>query len=166
MKAKWSKAVYFSAGVLFPIPLNLLVENINDLRFTTITFGYTFALVILIHAVYLILGAYIGLYNLVESNGVKGRLRVRWPKFALGTGLLTLSLLLRLSYYSPVFTSELARGSDFLRAILSFNDRFLIWFVLAGFLMANAFEKIPLKEEAPGGGPRPDEQADGEQSGV
>lgn len=159
MNAKWIKAIYILAGVLLPIPLNLLVEYFNDLRSMTIHFHFTLALLILVHALYLILGAYIGLYNLVVSTGVKGRLRVRWPKFALGAGLLTLGLLLRLSYYGAPFAS-------FLRAITSFNDRFFIWFVLAGFLMANAFERIPLKEEAAADGPHTDEKSDGEQSGA
>ena len=159
MKAKWVKAAYFLAGVLLPIPLNLLVEYLNDLRSVMFDFHFTLALLILDHAVYLILGAYIGLFNIVESHGVKGRLRIRWPKFALGAGLLTLGLLLRLSYYGAPFAS-------FLGAIISFNDRFFIWFVLAGFLMANAFERVPLKGEASADGPHPDEKVDGEQFGA
>ncbi len=161
MKVKWVKAAYFLAGVLLPIPLNLLVEYLNDLRSMMFDFHFTLALLILVHAVYLILGAYIGLYNLVESHGVKGRLRIRWPKFAMGAGLITLGIFIRLSYYGGVaFTYKFALGNDL------FNDRFFIWYVLAGFLMANAFERVPLKEEAAADGPHPDEKAVGEQPGA
>jgi hypothetical protein len=161
MKKKWAVTIYILIGVLLPVPLIALTDYMKNMYssslYSATMFGYYylfawgyFASVI---AAYVISGVYIGLHKRIKTFGVKGKTRVKRGEFALGAGFLALEVLLKISYLSGAFGPELVYNSPFLRAILSFNDSFFIWSALAGFFMADAFEKVPAIAETRAVGP-------------
>ena len=167
MKAKWVRAVYILVGALIPIPLNLLAEYFNYMYSRTYQNRFIWALYALMFFFYFILGAYLVLFKNLKFIGTPGRWRVRWTEFALGAVLFMMGFVMKLERITHLITSiRLIYENDLLYKIFSFNDTLYTWAILAGFFMADAFKRVPIKEEAPGDGPRPDEQADGEQSGV
>jgi hypothetical protein len=167
MKAKWVKAVYILAGVLIPIPLNLLAQYFTYMSSRTFQPCFVWAQYALMFFFYFFLGAYLVLFKNLKVIGTPGKWRVRWVEFALGAALFVMGFVMKLEHVTRLVTSiRFIYENDLLYKIFSFNDALYTWAILAGFLMADAFEKLPSKEEALEDGPRPDESADGEQPGA
>jgi len=164
MKKKWIVTAYILAGVLIPIPINMLARYFIYLESRTFIAWYRVAQLALTFFSYFFLGAYVALFKSLKSRRMLGRWRIRWPEFALGAILFAMGFLMKLQLATGAITMiDFIHNSDVLYTIFNFNDGLYTWVILAGFFMADAFEKIPLKEEARADGPQPDERVDGEQ---
>ncbi len=146
---KWAVAVIF--GVLMPYPINLLAQYLAQQSGSgNVWYGY--ALSALIFFSYFFLGVFLGKLASLRTSGTARR--VRLGEFALGLLLFLVSLAMKLEQATGLVTAniEFIRNSPVLTAILQsilrFNDGLYLWVVLAGFFLADAFERVPAQSEA------------------
>jgi len=143
---KWAIAVIL--GVLMPYPINLLAQYLAQLQAGSGNVWYGYALSALMFFSYLFLGVYLARLNSLRTAGTARR--VRWAELALGVVLLLMSLVMKLEQATGLVTANIdfIRNSAVLTAIVRFNDGLYLWVVLAGFFLADAFERVPAQSEA------------------
>lgn len=140
-------------GVLAPYPINLLAQYLTQQAGSgNVWDGY--ALSTLMFFSYFFLGVYLARLNALRAVGTVRR--VRWPELLLGVVLFLVSLAMKLEQATGLVTANIdfIRNSDVLTAIVSFNDGLYLWVVLAGFFLADAFEKAQVSEAAQAVSPR------------
>lgn len=140
---KWIVAVII--GVLAPFPINLLAQYLAQAGSGNIWYGY--ALSALIFLCYFFLGAFLAGLERLRTAGA-GR-RVLWPEFALGAVLLLMSLAMKLEQATGLVTANIdfVGNNAVLTQIVRFDDGLYLWVVLAGFLLTDAFQKVPAQAE-------------------
>jgi hypothetical protein len=149
MKKNLALIVYVLIGLLMPIPINLLQNYLATLEKPIFTIPVATVESLLVYLAFLLLGVYAALLRNIWSIGTARVLRVRWPIFALGAVFFVLGTLMKLEQATGLITSmDFVRGSDLLMSFFRFNDGLYFWVVLAGFFLTDAFEKVPVTEEA------------------
>jgi hypothetical protein len=146
---KWAIAVIF--GVLMPYPINLLAQYLAQQSGSgNVWYGY--ALSALMFLSYFFLGVFLGKLASLRTAGTVRR--VRWGELALGVVLFLVSLAMKLEQATGLVTANIefirnnAVMTPILQSILLFNDGLYLWVVLAGFFLADAFERVPAQSEA------------------
>lgn len=122
-----TKILYFLGGLLLPVPVNLLVDAVNEYvqnNFLSLLYPITVSFLISFF-----LGIYLGLYNFLKNVHKKGKWHLNKILLIMGIVFLVLSVII--TY--PIILDE--------SMLIRFSDRFYIWVTVSGFLLMSSFQK-------------------------
>ena len=127
---KMTKTLYFLGGILLPIPINLLVDAVNEYvqkNFLSLLYPITVSFLISFF-----LGIYLGLYGFLKKIHIEGNWQLNKTFLIMGIVFFVLSIII--TY--PIILDE--------SSLIRFNDPFYIWAIISGFLLMSSFYKIEL----------------------
>lgn len=122
-----TKILYFLGGLLLPVPVNLLVDAVNEYvqnNFLSLLYPITVSFLISFF-----LGIYLGLYNFLKNVHKKGKWHLNKILLIMGIVFFVLSVII--TY--PIILDE--------SMLIRFSDRFYIWVTVSGFLLMSSFQK-------------------------